>query len=362
MRISPTFMTYVSPLVGMILLLGALGCQSSPMSSIESAERARLAALESRAERYAFRTFQAADSILAGARLALKEQHDQWFLLRNYADAESLFTRAARAFHAAGSQAADSMAVLRNVVLDRLDSLKRETNRRRRTLDTQLVMLHAERQWSLAGLRLDIARDLLEAEEFEEAIHEISRSMSALDSLDHAVAEYRRDSDGMQATWNRWIAHTLEESRTNESYAIIVDKAAHETHLIKNGRVVKTYPCDLGHSPASEKMYAGDGRTPEGEYRISAINNGSKYYRALLLNYPNARDREQFRRNRGRGLVPHGRGIGGLIEIHGHGGQSRDWTDGCVALADADMDSLMTFVGEDVPVTIVRRWRIRKED
>jgi lipoprotein-anchoring transpeptidase ErfK/SrfK len=77
------------------------------------------------------------------------------------------------------------------------------------------------------------------------------------------------------------------------------------------------------------------------------------YYKALLLDYPNADDRRAFARARRAGEVSAGTGIGGLIEIHGEGGLGRDWTKGCVALTNADIDDLFQRVDVGTPVTIV---------
>jgi murein L,D-transpeptidase YafK len=78
----------------------------------------------------------------------------------------------------------------------------------------------------------------------------------------------------------------------------------------------------------------------------------SKYYRALLLDYPNAEDRARHEENRRRG-IRHKGGLGGLIEIHGMGGQGKDWTRGCVAVTNQEMDRLWDLVSTGAPVTIV---------
>ena len=104
-----------------------------------------------------------------------------------------------------------------------------------------------------------------------------------------------------------------------------------------------------GSDPKSEWYVA----SPEGRYRITHELQRSRYYKALRLDYPNDEDRSRYREARRRGLVK--ASIGGLIEIHGEGGRGEDWTMGCVALANSDMDHLMRQVGVGTPVTIVRR-------
>ena len=79
----------------------------------------------------------------------------------------------------------------------------------------------------------------------------------------------------------------------------------------------------------------------------------TKFNKALLINYPNDEDRMRFALGRRRGTISRGAGIGNLIEIHGDGGEGRDWTDGCVALTNEDMDRLFAHVRVGTPVTIV---------
>jgi hypothetical protein len=79
----------------------------------------------------------------------------------------------------------------------------------------------------------------------------------------------------------------------------------------------------------------------------------SKYYKALLINYPNEEDIRLFRRARTLGLFLPRTRIGGLIEIHGDGGRDQNWTEGCVALTNSDMDDLFARVDVGTPVTIV---------
>jgi murein L,D-transpeptidase YafK len=79
----------------------------------------------------------------------------------------------------------------------------------------------------------------------------------------------------------------------------------------------------------------------------------TKYYKALLLNYPNDQDRQRFQQEIKAKTLPRYARIGGLIEIHGGGGKGVNWTDGCIAFADRDMDSIYRTVPAGCPVTIV---------
>ena len=145
-----------------------------------------------------------------------------------------------------------------------------------------------------------------------------------------------------------------ESRRTNES-VIIVDKLRRRLLLIQGEEELASYPVDLGIAGMVSKTRAGDEATLEGRYRVTEVRGPgrTRYYRALMLDYPNAEDRTRFRRLQRSGGVPRGHEIGSLIEIHGKGGRGQDWTQGCVALENSDMDDLVPQVEVGTRVTIV---------
>ncbi|MBE3139905.1 MAG: L,D-transpeptidase family protein, partial [Thermoplasmata archaeon] len=77
------------------------------------------------------------------------------------------------------------------------------------------------------------------------------------------------------------------------------------------------------------------------------------YYKALLLDYPNDEDKKRFKSEIKHGSLPASAKIGDLIEIHGNGGKGVDWTEGCIALTDKEMDVVFRIVKAGTPVTIV---------
>jgi len=173
---------------------------------------------------------------------------------------------------------------------------------------------------------------------------------------DHAAGVAARYADAtIIARWQRWKSETISWSRRENRAAIVVVKDAHLMTLYVGGEPVKTYDVELGFNWVADKLQEGDGATPEGRYRIVARMDhlSSDYYKALLINYPNAENRAAFARGRGRGEIPASARIGGLIEIHGAGGRDYDWTNGCVAVTNPDIDHLFGRVIVGTPVTIV---------
>jgi len=151
--------------------------------------------------------------------------------------------------------------------------------------------------------------------------------------------------------WRRRVDETIRESKLRGGYAIVVSKVDRRLYLYKAGRLVKTYEVGLGSRSISDKLCAGDRATPEGKYRVTKKVPRSRYYKALLINYPNDEDRRQFDLAKRRGAIPRRAGIGGLIEIHGGGKDGQ--TLGCVALDDHQMEEIYALADVDTPVTIV---------
>ena len=204
---------------------------------------------------------------------------------------------------------------------------------------------------------LDEARAYERAGDLEAAAARARAATSlARQANDRAAALAERFGDaGTIARWQRWKSDTIAWSKREGRAAIVVVKDSHLMTVYLRGEPVKTYTVELGFNWIADKLQEGDGSTPEGRYRVTARMDrlSSDFYKALLIDYPNAEDRADFGRARGRGDLPRSARIGGLIEIHGGGGRQKDWTDGCVAVTNVEMDDLFRRVSVGTPVTIV---------
>jgi murein L,D-transpeptidase YafK len=138
---------------------------------------------------------------------------------------------------------------------------------------------------------------------------------------------------------------------TGQVDLILVEKAARRLTVFRNGERLRTYPIALGFSPVGDKMRQGDGKTPEGRFRIDRRNDQSRYHLSLGLDYPQAEDRAR--------AAAGGFDAGGDIMIHGQPNAffgkatlTRDWTAGCIALADADIEELWRIarIGTEVEI------------
>jgi murein L,D-transpeptidase YafK len=117
--------------------------------------------------------------------------------------------------------------------------------------------------------------------------------------------------------------------------------------LIHNGTLLKTYKFDLGFAPDGHKSEEGDGRTPEGAYRIDRRNPNSRFHLSLGISYPNATDVAVAR---ARSVSP-----GGDIFIHGTPNNwlgQQDWTWGCIAVKNEEMDEIFPMVQTNTKIFI----------
>jgi hypothetical protein len=147
-----------------------------------------------------------------------------------------------------------------------------------------------------------------------------------------------------------WLAQTLATAKNRP--VLIADKFSYTLLFFKQGQLKCVYPMALGQNPITAKRQEGDACTPEGKYRVINKLAHSQYYKAFLINYPNEQDRVRFLRAKQRQEIPTAATIGGLVEIHGRG-IGQNWTLGCMALNDRDMDQLWPDINLGTAVTIV---------
>jgi murein L,D-transpeptidase YafK len=135
---------------------------------------------------------------------------------------------------------------------------------------------------------------------------------------------------------------------------VIIEKHRHRLMLYSGNRLIRAYRVALGHTDYLAKSREGDGRTPEGAYVIDRRNPNSAFHLALHISYPNA---QQIRLARAKGLNP-----GGDIMIHGlrngFGWIGRfhrlvNWTNGCVAVTNPEIDQIWHAVPDGTPVSIL---------
>ncbi|MDO5606717.1 MAG: L,D-transpeptidase family protein [Paracoccus sp. (in: a-proteobacteria)] len=135
---------------------------------------------------------------------------------------------------------------------------------------------------------------------------------------------------------------------------VVVNKGERRMHLISGRTVLKSYDVHLGNAPVGHKQFEGDGKTPEGIYFIDRFNPRSTYHLSVGINYPQPQDTAN--------AMAVGRRPGGDIFIHGRGREGEvarlarrsDWTAGCIAVEDAEIEEIYAMLSGGTPVVINR--------
>ena len=135
---------------------------------------------------------------------------------------------------------------------------------------------------------------------------------------------------------------------------LVVRKSERKLFLMHGDTVVRSYKVALGLNPVGQKERAGDFRTPEGQYRLIRRNPRSDYFLSMQVSYPNDSDLKRARRKHW--------DTGGSIMIHGLPNQLKhtplyyemsDWTDGCIAVTNADMVEIWLLTPDNAPIEIL---------
>jgi hypothetical protein len=348
-----------------VLALGALAVAGVLLSGrtrpvqerLDAARQAVVAAHRSAAREWAKDALAAADAAFREGLEAHARQEAHLVLARDFRTPADLLRRAETAAWAAAREGRERREEARAVAERAINVAQEDLGHALKFVRS--VRLQPAERVSLQRARLlaSEARFLVEEGAYREATERAERSRQEIRAaVGPALAAALRYAEARSIRrWRGWIGQTRAWSRAAGATAIVVSKEGNELILYENGNPVRRYPADLGSNGLGFKLQAGDRATPEGHYRIvaRADQGGSRYYKALVLDYPNEADRRRLAEAKSRGLVSKDARLGGHIEIHGEGGRGSNWTEGCVALSNADMDDLMLRVGVGTRVTIV---------
>jgi len=135
---------------------------------------------------------------------------------------------------------------------------------------------------------------------------------------------------------------------------VILKKSSRRLYLMKEGKILRQYKVDLGGNPKGHKQQEGDNRTPEGHYLLDWRNPESRYHLSLHVSYPNTEDNLQAKKrgvSAGSNIMIHGQpnNLGWAVKLL----RRRDWTEGCIAVQNAEIEEIWKMVGENTPIDIV---------
>lgn len=211
----------------------------------------------------------------------------------------------------------------------------------------------AMRKLTQADIRIEDARRLAKERRSKEANEKLEAARIDIDAVIKTIRPLlERFADRQQiARWKAQVDQALAESRRDGNDVIIVRKVDRQLTLYRKGGRVRDFNAGFGFNFLADKLYSGDKATPEGEYKIVKKLPYSRFYKALLIDYPNQEDQQRFALAKKKKLIPANVGIGNLIEIHGGGDDSM--TNGCISLQDRHISDLFDQVDVGTPVLIV---------
>ncbi len=206
-----------------------------------------------------------------------------------------------------------------------------------------------------AAITLNEAETAFARKDFLMATEKIESIKTTTDDLEEKT---RRLLEQYFSSYNHWLSlndEMKEWSKKMKSVSIVVDKFSRKCTVYKSGKKYKEFEVELGINWLGDKNQSGDRTTPEGRYKVSRKRSGSStlYHKSLEINYPNEDDKRRFEQQKRSGLISDNARIGGSIALHGGGGRGIDWTEGCIAFENRDMDVLFSQCPVGTPVAIV---------
>ncbi|HQO06491.1 MAG TPA: L,D-transpeptidase family protein [Bacteroidales bacterium] len=353
-RITTIILVIIFVLLGAGTIIAINMKPEAPIAEVEMARQALALARNQKAETFAKETFVKAQQLYDSAMIVWNNENEKFFLKRDYQQVRELATLSKQQSDLAIEQAGKSFKNLETAIQRKLIYLNKLVSEIKvlsrfplplkitNSLSKGKLLLNEAQATSRDGMLHQANNKLNEAEKLLEHAHSKANSL---------IEDYFKNFDN----WKMWKANTIRDSKLNKSVAIVVDKYAGKCFLYKNGALTHEFDAELGKNWLGNKRQKGDKVTPEGQYKITdkKENSRTKYYKALLINYPNDDDKKRFQNEVKNGSLAANSKIGNLIEIHGHGGKGSDWTDGCVALTNSDMDILFKVVQKGTPVTII---------
>lgn len=145
---------------------------------------------------------------------------------------------------------------------------------------------------------------------------------------------------------------TLGWTTVEKADKVLVVKSERRLYLLHDSRIVGSFRVALGPNPVGHKMFQGDGRTPEGIYVLDWRNENSRFHRAINISYPNYEDTTRsaaFGVSPGGNIMIHGQPIDGFNGMN----PSYDWTEGCIALGNEEMDAVWSAVDDGTLIEIL---------
>jgi hypothetical protein len=358
-RIHITMITIIAGFITLAALIIYYPVPSPPAIEMKFARESLSLARENEAEIYSAEDYNHAKKYYDSAMITWRRENERFIYSRNYDDVAEFAQLAKRAAQLAAENSSRVKSNLKEKLAQQISTINDLIIKINRQFHSYPLTAEIRNNISKGKMLLKDAETALKGGKYLEAGKRVTESeyllKTSYDFADSDMRNYFRS----YPVWKSWIDSTITVSRQNCDYSIIVDKFSRKFFMLLDGEIINEYTAELGRNWVGDKRKRGDRTTPEGMYKIVKKIEGDStgFYKALLLNYPNNEDTVRFAEEISRGSLAISAKLGGHIEIHGSGGRGADWTEGCIALKNREMDIVFRYAKLGTPVTIVGSMR-----
>ena len=325
-----------------------------PDKEVGKAIEALAAAKNARAQVFAGEKLSEADKVFDQAMQEWKAQNKKFLLFRDFTRVKELANLATLLGNEGWNQAIVEKTSESNNLEKRLSLIEKQLDDFVKYFKNLPLGRTTFTQYSAAQIKYNEATNYFREGQFNNAVSLANEATELLSQASLKAHQMLRNFYNDYPKWKKdaeFARLLASQGRT----IILISKLESSCMILKAGKTIGNYDAEFGFNWLGDKKYMGDKATPEGIYSVTEKKSGirTRYYKSLLLNYPNEDDKKRFSELRKRGSIPVNSKIGGQIEIHGYGGKGVNWTDGCIALQNKDMDKIYELCMVDTPVIII---------
>lgn len=284
-----------------------------------------------------------------------RAENEKFITFRNYEEVRQTVSLCRKQAGNMLREAEDFRRNSREVLEQVRDSIRREMERLEPVFAVMPLTEPVKRQYARGKLLLNEADIAFRKADYRSSAQKTDEAARSVGEAYRTMLRKLEDYFTALPHWRREVNEAVLVSRRRKMPVVVIEKFPPRCRIYDEGKEIHTFPVEFGKNWMGNKRYEGDLATPEGHYRVVKKLQGrhTRYYKALLLDYPNGEDRERFEKGKKSGHLPAEARIGGNIEIHGCGGRQAYWTEGCIALNNRNMDVLYRQLRVGTPVLII---------
>ena len=352
---SAIFILVSASIIPLVILLMVRFTPKPPVSDMDYAREFLSRANRDKADTYSKKIYSEAIAAYDSAMANWQRENERFIFIRNYEKVEIYAKLSAKKAKQATESSQTNSNTLKIKLKDKIESLNKTASTIDKLFGRYPLPSEIRSRISNGNILLKEGQVAYSKGQYLAANRKITEAEYLLTEVyDNAKAELKEYFKSFP-TWNSWAQDAINESKRSRNYSIIVDKYSRKCYVYLSGEKEYEFDTELGRNWVGSKRKMGDKATPEGIYKVVHKYQGGQtlYHKALSIDYPNAEDRDRFKSEISKGTLPASAKIGNGIEIHGGGGKGVDWTEGCIALTNSEIDIVFNIIKIGTPVTIV---------